>query len=208
MDSDNKNKVGAKQLSAFKQIERMHPVRMLLYLSMVGIGILFFVLIVAFIRTGGFQAANIPFPKYFSLGTIILLFSSYTLSRVPRIYRKDKLKKMTRYLGVTLVLGILFIASQVLGWREISNAGVNFSGKVSGTYLYLISALHLLHLLGGIIYLSFLFFKTAYISSDSVRSLIYIRDPFRRLQLSMLCNYWHFMDFLWLALYITFLFTF
>ncbi len=206
MDPDKKNKVNPKQLSAFSKMEKMHPIRMLLFLSMIGIGVLFFILIVAFARTGGFQNQDFELPKFFSISTLLLLFSSYTISKVPRIYRKDKLNRMTRYLGLTLGLGILFIVTQLIGWNEMTNSGVYFNGKASGTYLYLISALHILHLLGGIIFLSFLFFKTAHVASDGVRSLIFIRDPYRIMQLSLLRSYWNFMDFLWLGIYIVFLF--
>ncbi|WP_237151192.1 cytochrome c oxidase subunit 3 [Pontibacter actiniarum] len=184
----------------------MHPIRMLLYLSMIGIGVLFFILTVAFARTGGFPGEAFELPKFFSVSTILLLFSSYTISRVPRLYKQEKLKKMARYLGITLALGLLFIGTQLIGWNEMSRTGVHFSGKASGTYLYLISALHMLHLAGGVIFLSFMVFKTMYVNSDGVRSLIFIRDPFRHLQLSMLNSYWHFMDFLWLGLYLVFLF--
>lgn len=208
MDSEKKNKVGQKQLSAFRQMERMHPIRMLLYLSMVGIGVLFLILLIAFMRTGGFDANLVQFPKFFSVSTVLLLLSSYTISRVPAIYKKDKLKKMSRYLGYTLVLGLLFIGAQLLGWREMQAAGVTFSGRASGTYLYLISALHILHLVGGIIFLAFLFFKTAHMATDSVRTLIFIRDPYRQLQLTMMGSYWHFLDFMWLGLYLAFLFMF
>lgn len=206
MDSDKKNKVDSRQLSAFGKIERMHPIRMLLYLSMIGIGILFFILVVAFARTGGFDNKSFELPKFFSVSTVLLLFSSYAISKVPGIYKKDKLKKMTRYLGGTLGLGVLFVGAQLIGWNEMTKAGVYFTGKASGTYLYLISALHILHLLGGLIFLSFLFFKTAHVAADGVRSLIFIRDPYRYLQLSMLRSYWNFMDFLWLGLYLVFLF--
>ncbi|NEM97826.1 cytochrome c oxidase subunit 3 [Pontibacter burrus] len=208
MDSDKKNKVGQKQLSAFRQIERMHPIRMLLFLSMFGIGILFLVLLIAFVRTGGFGPELEQLPKFFSVSTVLLLFSSYTISRVPGIYKRDKLKKMTRYLGATLGLGLFFIAAQLMGWRELSAAGITFNSKAAGTYLYLISALHILHLVGGIIFLSFLFIKTAHMATDSVRTLIFIRDPYRRLQLAMMCSYWHFLDFMWLGLYLIFLFMF
>ncbi|MBC5773213.1 cytochrome c oxidase subunit 3 [Pontibacter sp. KCTC 32443] len=189
-------------------MERMHPIRMLLYLSMVGIGVLFLILLIAFMRTGGFDSENVSLPKFFSVSTVLLLFSSYTMGRVPQIYKKDKLHKMTRYLGATLALGLLFIGAQILGWREMTAAGVNFSGKASGTYLYLISALHILHLVGGIIFLFFIFFKTAHVAADSVRSLIFIRDPYRHLQLSMLRSYWNFLDFMWVGLYLVFLFIF
>lgn len=206
MDPDKKNKVNPKQLSAFRKMEKMHPIRMLLFLSMIGIGVLFFILVIAFARTGGFENSEFQLPKFFSISTLLLLFSSYTISKIPNIYRKDKLNRMTRYLGITLGLGILFIVAQLIGWNEMTRAGVYFNGKASGTYLYLITALHILHLLGGLIFLSFLFFKTAHVASDAVRTLIFIRDPYRRMQLSMLRTYWNFMDFLWLGLYIVFLF--
>ena len=206
MNQDRKNKVDARQGSAFGKIEHMHPIHMLLYLSMIGIGVLFFVLVVAFIRTGGFEREHYMLPRFFSVSTILLLFSSYTLSKVPRIYKKDKLNKMTRYLAITFGLSIAFVGTQLLGWRELSMSGAHFTGKASGTYLYLISALHLLHLLVGMIFLAFLLFKTAHMASDGVRSLIFIRDPYRRLQLSMLCSYWHFMGLLWLVLYLVILF--
>ncbi|MEJ8755477.1 cytochrome c oxidase subunit 3 [Pontibacter sp. H259] len=209
MDPEKKNKIGSRQLSAFKQMEHMHPIRMLLYLSMVGIGVLFLILLIAFMRTGGFyKAEHISLPRFFSVGTVLLLLSSYTINRVGAIYKKDKLHKMTRYLGITLVLSLLFVGSQLLGWREMTAAGINFNGKASGTYLYLISALHILHLSGGIIFLFFLFLKTAHVAADSVRTLVFIRDPYRRLQLSMLTSYWHFLDFMWLGLYLVFLFMF
>ncbi len=206
MDSDNKNKVDARQLSAFKNIKQMHPINMLLYFSMAGISVLFIILVIAFIRTGGFQPEGITMPKFFTIGSFLLIFSSYTISRVPGIYKKDKLKKMTRHLGITLLLGLLFIGAQVLGWREIAASGFGLTVKVSGTYFYLISALHILHLLGGLIFLSFLFFKTTHVAADGIRTLVFIRDPYRRLQLIMLSRYWHFMNFLWLSLFVVFLF--
>jgi cytochrome c oxidase subunit III len=206
MNQDRKNKVDSRQGSAFGKIEHMHPIRMLLYLSMIGIGILFFVLIVAFARTGGFGSEQFSIPKFFSISTLLLIFSSYAISKVPRIYKKDKLRKMTRYLAMTFALGIAFIGAQILGWRELTESGAYFTGKATGSYLYLITALHLLHMLGGMIFLAFLFFKTAHMASDGVRSLIFIRDPYRRLQLSMLCTYWHFLGLLWLSLYLVILF--
>ncbi|WP_240676053.1 cytochrome c oxidase subunit 3 [Botryobacter ruber] len=145
-------------------------------------------------------------PKLFSVSTLLLLFSSFTLNRVPRFYRKDKLKKMARYLGFTLAFGVSFVIAQFIGWNEISASGVSFTGKASGTYLYLITALHIVHLLGGLIFLSYLFFKTLHVNADGVRSLIFIRDPYRILQLTMLNSYWNFMGFLWLGLYLVFLF--
>ena len=88
MDSDKKKQINATQSFAFRRIEKMHPIRMLLYLSMIGIGVLFFILTVAFARTGGFSGEQFQLPKFFSVSAILLLFSSYTMSKVPGLARK------------------------------------------------------------------------------------------------------------------------
>jgi cytochrome c oxidase subunit 3 len=210
MNSDKKNKIGAGERSGFSSIEKVHPVKMLLYLSMMGIGVLFIILTIAYANTErlalpGFTPA---LPKFFSISTVIILISSYTISRTSHYYRKDKLIKLKRFLGFTLILGLGFVLTQAVGWGEFAAKGVSFTGKASGTYVYLISALHMLHLLGGIIFLTFLFLRTAHASTDAVRSLIFIRDPYRQMQIDMLTVYWHFMDFLWVGLYFFFLFFF
>lgn len=210
MNSDKKNKVGSGKQSGFSKIEKVHPIKMLLYLSMIGIGVLFLILTIAYTNSEGSLLPGFTpaLPKFFSISTVIILISSFTVSRTAYYYKKDKLRKLKRYLGFTLMLGIGFVLAQLAGWNEFAARGVHFSGKASGTYIYLISALHLLHLLGGIIFLTFLFFKTVHASTDAVRKLIFIRDPYRQLQIDMLTVYWHFMDFLWVGLYFFFLFFF
>ncbi|MDX5347774.1 MAG: cytochrome c oxidase subunit III, partial [Hymenobacteraceae bacterium] len=151
MNSDKKNKIGIGQKSVFSQIEKVHPIRMLLYLSMAGIGILFSVLLVAYAQASlqGENNLAVQVPRYFSVSTILLLVSSYVLSHTSRNYKKDNLIRMRRNLGITLVLGLLFIFSQLAGWQEIAASGVTYKGQASGTYIYLISALHIVHIIGG-----------------------------------------------------------
>ncbi|CAN5911159.1 cytochrome c oxidase subunit 3 [soil metagenome] len=210
MNSDKKNKIGAGEQSGFSKIDKVHPIKMLLYLSMVGIGVLFIILTIAYANSDSFSLTGITptLPKFFSISTVLLLISSYTISRTSYYYKRDRLNKLKKFLGFTLLLGFGFVLAQLAGWNEFATRGVTFTGKASGTYIYLISALHMLHLLGGIIFMAFLFFKTVHASSDAVRSLIFIRDPSRQMQIDMLTSYWHFMDFLWVGLYFFFLFFF
>ncbi|HSI91400.1 MAG TPA: hypothetical protein VK927_09815 [Adhaeribacter sp.] len=208
MKSDNKNKIGAPRTSAFSQIERVHPAKMLLYLCLAGIGIMFILLLLAYARTEArlFQELNLRFPKFFSVSTLILLVSTYTVSRTTKIYRKDKLRKLSVYLGFTLLLGLAFILSQAMGWYELANNGILVKGQVFGSYLYLLSAVHALHLVAGVLFLMYFYFKCRYSASDPVRTLIFIRDPFRLLQLQLLSSYWYFLTGLWVVLYLVFLF--
>jgi cytochrome c oxidase subunit 3 len=85
---------------------------------------------------------------------------------------------------------------------------VFFTGEASGTYVYLISALHVAHLLGGMLFLLSLLLRTLHASRDAVRTLVFIRNPYRRLQLRLLSQYWHFIDGLWVVLFTLFLFLY
>ncbi|MCB2376860.1 cytochrome c oxidase subunit 3 [Hymenobacter sp. BT635] len=211
-DKERKDKVGAgRPTSAFTRIERVPPLLMLLYLAMVGITVLFVILLAAYIQTrtlNGLPTGAHPLPRYFSLSTIVLLVSSYTLSQARRIYSSDDIRSLSRCLGATLLLGSIFAGLQVLGWRELMNQGIFFTGEASGTYIYLISALHVAHLLGGMLLLLALMLRSMHASRDAVRSLVFIRDPYRHRQLRMLNIYWHFIDALWVALFAVFLFLY
>ncbi len=210
MKSDNKNKIGARHTSRFSRIEKVHPAKMLLYLCLGGVCVLFLMLLLAYGRSETLDLAKqrVPFPKFFNLSTILILVSSYTISKAPKYYAKDKLNKLARYLGITLLVSMLFICSQVIGWYELAQSGVYFKGKPFGSYLYLITGLHVLHLAAGVFFLVYFYLKTFYASRDAIRTLFFIRNPFRKLQLSLLTIYWHFLGGLWLGLYLIFLFMF
>lgn len=211
-DKERKDKVGANRpASAFQRMERMPPMLMMLYLSLVGIGVLFLFLVVAYAQTrymADLPRGLHPFPKFFSISTIVLLVSSYTLAQAPRLYRADDVPNLARCLGATLLLGCIFAGLQVLGWRELMTQGVFFDGMASGTYVYLISALHVAHLLGGMLFLLALLLRTIHASRDAVRTLVFIRNPYRRLQLRLLSMFWHFIDALWVVLFVVFVFMY
>lgn len=208
MKSDNQNKIGARHASPFSRIEKVHPVKMLLYLCLGGIGVLFFMLLLAYARTEApaMQTQLLPYSRYFSVSTLLILCSSYVLARAPKYYRKDKLTKMGRALGITLFIGLLFMLSQVLGWLELAENGLSLQGKPLGSYWYLITALHALHLAAGIAFLVYVYFQGLAAAQDAIRTLFYIRDPYRKLQLSLLTTYWHFLTGLWVFLFLVFLF--
>ncbi|HEX8349380.1 MAG TPA: cytochrome c oxidase subunit 3 [Hymenobacter sp.] len=213
MNSDKeRNKVGARRTpSAFARMERMPPMLMLLYLGMVGITVLFVILVGAYAQTrylSNLPSGLHPFPRYFSISTIVLLVSSYTVNQARRLYQQDDVSNLVRCLGATMLLGAIFTGLQILGWRELAAQGALFTGESSYTYVYLISALHVAHVLGGLLYLLVLMLRTSHASRDAVRTLVFIRNPYRRLQLRILTVYWHFIDVVWLGLFVIFLFLY
>ena len=211
-ENDHKNRVGDRRHpSPFARIERVAPLQMVLYLALVAIGVMFVILVAAYIATR--LRSEVPtglhaLPRYFSLSTIVLVVSSYTIGQAPRLYAQDDLSSLGRCLGATLLLGCIFAGLQVLGWRELVAMGVPFQGKASsssGQFIYLISALHVVHLLGGILYLLVLLLRVVHADRDAVRSLVFTRNPYYRQQLRMLGTYWHFIDVLWVVLFAVFL---
>jgi len=209
MNFDKKIKGGSSKDSAFSRMEKIHPFEMMFYLAMLGIGILFLMLVIAFLQTRSYDTGftQIKLPKYFSLSTILILISSFTISKAPRIYKKDNLVKLKKYFIYTMLLGLGFVLVQVASWYEISQSGINFQGLAAGTYIYLISALHAVHLLGGFLFLSYLYFKTQHAALDPIRMLLYIRNPYVRQQIKLLNIYWHFMDAMWVFIFLVFVFS-
>jgi cytochrome c oxidase subunit 3 len=185
-----------------------------LYLALLAITVMFVILVVAYVSTrlrSGIATGLHPLPRYFSLSTIVLLISSYTIGQASRLYAQDDLGSLARCLGATLLLGCVFAGLQVLGWRELMVLGVPFQGKgsnSSGEFIYLISALHVTHLLGGMIFLLALLLRVVHADRDAVRSLVFIRNPYYRQQLRLLGTYWHYVDVLWVALFAVFLFMY
>lgn len=208
---ERQGRIGANRPTPPVRPRRLPLALLLLYLGLVGSLILFMVLLAAYAHTrytSGVPAGLHPFPRYFSISTVVLLASSYTLSQAQRLYREDDVTNLARCLGATLLLGFAFTVLQALGWNELQVQGVFFRDKPSGTYVYLISAIHVLHLLGGVLFLTLLFFRTQHASRDSIRTLLFIRDPYRRLQLRLMSTYWHFVDGLWVLLFSAFLFLY
>lgn len=214
-EPERNRKVGARRhASSFNRIERVPPLMLAGYMAMAAIGVMFLVLVAAYVQTrlhSGVPTGLYALPRYFSLSTIVLLISSYTIAQAPRLYAQDDLVALGRCLLATLLLGCIFAGLQVLGWRELLQNGVAFRGEgshSSGQFIYLISALHVAHLLGGILLLLVLVLRVRHASRDAVRSLVYIRNPYHRRQLRLLGTYWHFIDVLWVVLFAVFLFMY
>jgi cytochrome c oxidase subunit III len=134
---------------------------------------------------------TLPSILYFT--TILLLASSVTLEVARRRVAvfmgglKSEVESPARWLYVTLLLGLLFVAGQYVAWLQLSAQGVFLATNPSSSFFYVLTAAHALHVLGGlggIIYV--------------IRKLS--KSVLRRSTLDATARYWHFMDVLWLYL--------
>lgn len=210
MQQDRKDKKKELKKSTFSTIEKMHPYKMLLYLVILGSTFLFLFLVLAFNISQPFinKYEYLKVPKAYVISTIILLLSSFQISKLVAYYKTDNLKALTTSIGITLILSAVFIVVQYIGWIEISNMGGIFVGMINDSYLYVIVGLHIFHFLTGLFFLGYSYYNLMKVPKDPVYSLLLFTNPFEKMKLELLVTYWHFINILWMATFFYFLFTF
>jgi cytochrome c oxidase subunit 3 len=203
-------KTGQQQtLSGIPVSDRPHPYKTYLFFAIAGSSILFLALSCVYIiwLTNNPPEAAIILPKPFIVSTILLLISSYTISMTHKAYLDDDNPKLLISLALTLMLGVSFGVFQIWGWSKMVQAGLYLNGEAAVSFVYILSGMHLLHLAGGLIYLLFLNFKVFDNWNDPIKRLIYFTNRYELIRLDLIAAYWHFMDVLWVVLFLTFLFT-
>lgn len=131
-------------------------------------------------------------PVAFFISTAIILLSSTTMFYATSGAKKNNSKQTSTGLKLTIILGFGFAISQYLGWSSLVDQNVFLVGNPSGSFFYIISGVHLLHVFGGIIVLLF--------SLNSNAKGLYTASNRIGLQLSSI--YWHFLDALWVYLFL------
>jgi cytochrome c oxidase subunit 3 len=189
------------------KIERLHPHFTLLYLGIVGSSLIFLFLGLSFVLSLVKSMGPVAFPRFFALSTIVLLFGSFVAQKLPTNFAKDQVGQLRANLQLLLLCSGLFLVSQLLGWYELTSSGVLFRNNTSGALLYILSGLHLLHLLAGVVYNAVLVVQAGAMQADPVKALVVLSSPYEHLKIKMLVTYWHFLDVVWLVLFLIFLFT-
>jgi len=186
----------------------LHPYRVFLVILLTSLTMLFLGFTTAYLYTCYTKSIDpIRLPPIFILNTFILLISSYFMHRANAFYRSDETPRYQIALAITLFLTVLFVILQAFGWSQLRSRGLFVSSYPGSSYLYAISGLHYLHVLGGIPFL-ILFLQTSIKRMrEPLSVLIYFADPEKKLKLQLLTLYWHFLDVLWIYLVLFFLGT-
>lgn len=135
-------------------------------------------------------------PSFLWASTILILASSATYTFSERELRRERERGYNFWLAVTLALGFGFLAAQLLAWRQLVVQGVYLATNPHSSFFYLLTALHGLHLVGGILALLFLL---AYSRLGRGGAQF---DAKRRTYTGVVGIYWHFMDALWIGLFL------
>ena len=131
-------------------------------------------------------------PRILWLNTVILVASSVTVERARRSLGRELIGSFRYWWRITTALGLVFLAGQLIAWRELVTAGVYLASNPSSSFFYLLTGSHGAHLLGGIVAL-------AYIGWRSGRAETW---PRQRAAATICTIYWHFLDVLWVFLFL------
>lgn len=206
--SNNKNRGGGggggdnrPNEDKFEQKEEFKPDK-----YRVGMGLLLLIVLMTFgglIGAYVFLATNkslewkpfsLPFQIWISTGLIIVSSFDYELAKNSLLAGNQP--KARKWFFVTGVLGAIFIASQILAWVSLVNQGYYAQGNPYAGLFYILTAVHAVHVLGGIISLGFIILKTQIETIDADELLK--RQWFAR----VVGWYWHFIGILWLVLFL------
>jgi cytochrome c oxidase subunit III len=179
------------------QRKKIHPHKFTLWVAMGSIIMMFAGLTSAYIVKGTLPGwTTIEIPRIFYYSTAVILLSSLTIQLALKNFKERKMPQYRRMITITALLGILFIALQITGFSKLLESGVALSGGAgAGQFLYIIFGLHALHVLGGVIALLVMFLRAF---SSRIRSY----DP---VSIEIASTYWHFVDLLWIYLFVFFL---
>lgn len=138
-------------------------------------------------------------PNQFYISTALILASSITMHWAYKSAKSGNTAALKIALIITMVLGLAFGISQFLGWRALTSGGVFFTGPGSnpaGSWIYAITAFHIAHVLGGLIAL---FITT-------IKAQIGTYSATNYLGVALASMFWHFLDLVWICLFLFLLF--
>jgi len=207
-------------MSSSVQQRKIHPQKFALWVAMASIAMMFAGLTSAYVvkhAQGNWRSYQLP--VMFWVSTVVIILSSITLILGIKAFKQRAIPKFKMLITVTLILGILFGVLQFLGFYQlytqpqtvvydgavqyVRENGVSreniypvmVNGNPSESFLFIIAGLHLLHILGGIVALAIVFFK-------AFRKRVKVYSP---TGLEIVGAYWHFVDILWIYLFVFFL---
>lgn len=202
--------MNTKKETWFQRVENMHPYQTLMFLGMFGSGLIFLFLTLAFLASGYNHLDGLGFkmPRSFILSTIVIIFSGYSCSKMVIHYQEEATLKLKNSLLTTFLLGMIFTILQIVGWKELTSMGIDFKGIPSGSFLYVLSGIHIFHLIGAMIFAVIMMVQYSRKEKDAIQSLIMLTNPFEKMRIELFIKYWFFMDIIWLILFLIFVVSF
>ena len=191
-----------------KENRKVHPQKFMLWVAMGSLSMAFAGLTSGYmVREAQGNWRYFTLPSLFWYSSVAIVLSSITMHLGLKAFKSREIPKFRMLISATLLLGVLFGALQFGGFYQLyhhaqqiringqvltESAPIRLNGNPSESFLFVIAGLHLLHLLGGIIALLIVFFR-------AFRTNV---KTYNATGLEIAAGYWHFVDVLWLYLFI------
>ena len=184
------------QVPLKKKRNKIHPYKFALWVGCASIVMMFAALTSAYmVRQSGGNWLEFTLPDVFYYNTFVILLSSIAIHGAYLVYKKeDKPQLYKILLSAAAVLGATFVVLQYQGWQELVAQGIELKTNPSSSFLYVISGLHIAHVIPGIVAI-----LLAFVSAITRKSAK--RTALGTLRLELIVHYWHFVDFLWIYLF-------
>jgi cytochrome c oxidase subunit 3 len=178
--------------------QRIHPQRFLMWAAIGSIVMMFAGLTSAYIvkkNQGNWLVIELPVLFWYS--TAVIVASSITMWIASTSLKAGKYATYKALITLTAILGVVFMKLQWEGFKDLELRGFALIGPQSNSassFLFIITGLHMLHVLGGVIALCILFFRAFWIKSSQINIV----------PVQIVSTYWHFVDILWIYLFVFF----
>jgi cytochrome c oxidase subunit 3 len=181
--------------------DEFHPekYRIAVWVVVVGVLMLFVSLASAYLFRSAWKPAEgevdwapLARPKVLWLNTGVILASSVCLEAARRFLKRERYLAFNRWISITGMLGLAFLAGQFIAWRQFVSQGIYMRSNPHSSYFYLFTGLHAFHLMGGL----------AAILYVTVRGLRFKFGARQDAAVQAASIYWHFMDGLWVFLFV------
>jgi cytochrome c oxidase subunit 3 len=133
-------------------------------------------------------------PPIFNISTIVIILSSISLHFSYSSYTKGKEGLYKGLLIVTFLLGLAFLVLQYTGWTTMFEMGIDFKINPSSSFFYIINWVHAAHIVAGL--------TTLLIAMIHAFTLKFEFKEYRKNRFLLVVQFWHFLGFLWIALFL------
>lgn len=183
------------------QLKKAQSAKLILWFAMISMVMMFAGLTSAYLVSSSRKdwIDDFTMPSAFMWSTLVIMMSSFTIHFAKNAIKKDDRKKATLMLWLTYTLGLLFVWLQFYGFSQFVAQGLYVTGPSSNvmvSFIYVVVFAHFLHLFGGLLALSIVIYnhyKQKYNSGQTIG-------------IELAAMFWHFLDVLWVLLFLFFYF--
>lgn len=192
------------ELKGTTEYTGVHPQKFALWLGMASMTMFFAALTSALIlKKGDFKSwENFRLPSIFMASTAVIIGVSIAMHAALISYRKAKFAAFRWLFALGFVLAFAFLLMQWLGFRALADMGFPLTGNIAGQFVYLMAIVHGAHIAIALLVTAVVLILAIRARRDPLYELKDVINPKRKLHMELLVTFWHYIDIVWIYLYL------